>query len=42
MIIDFGSSRRNDEAAVWNYGAIDYASPELISHREVTTKSDIW
>ncbi|VBB29416.1 unnamed protein product [Acanthocheilonema viteae] len=42
MVIDFGSSRCNEEATIWNSGAIDFASPEQISHRDVTTKSDIW
>ncbi|KAM3722370.1 Triple functional domain protein [Dirofilaria immitis] len=43
MVINFGSSRRcNDEVIIWNYDAIDFASPEQISYREITTKSDIW
>uniref|UniRef100_A0A0R3RT39 Protein kinase domain-containing protein n=1 Tax=Elaeophora elaphi TaxID=1147741 RepID=A0A0R3RT39_9BILA len=41
LVIDFGSSRYNEETAVWNHGTIDFASPEQISHREVTTKSDM-
>uniref|UniRef100_A0A8R1TNE0 Protein kinase domain-containing protein n=1 Tax=Onchocerca volvulus TaxID=6282 RepID=A0A8R1TNE0_ONCVO len=43
MVINFGSSRRcNEELIVSNYDAIDFASPEQISYREVTTKSDMW
>uniref|UniRef100_A0AAF5Q1C2 Uncharacterized protein n=4 Tax=Wuchereria bancrofti TaxID=6293 RepID=A0AAF5Q1C2_WUCBA len=43
VVIDFGSSRYcNEKVVVWNYGAIDFASPEQISHHEVTTKSDMW
>ncbi|EJW74777.1 hypothetical protein WUBG_14314, partial [Wuchereria bancrofti] len=42
VVIDFGSSRYcNEKVVVWNYGAIDFASPEQISHHEVTTKSDM-
>ncbi|EFO15390.2 CAMK/DAPK/DAPK protein kinase [Loa loa] len=43
VVIDFGLSRRcNEETIVWTYGTIDFASPEQISHREITTKSDMW
>ncbi|VDN31629.1 unnamed protein product [Gongylonema pulchrum] len=43
VLIDFGSSRRcNAETVVWNSGAIDFAAPEQISHREVTAKADMW
>lgn len=43
VLIDFGSSRWcSTKTVVWNSGPIDFASPEQISHRKVTTKADIW
>ncbi|VDK78983.1 unnamed protein product [Litomosoides sigmodontis] len=42
VVIDFGSSRCSEETAVLNSRTIDFSSPEQISHREVTTKSDMW
>ncbi|CAG9534777.1 unnamed protein product [Cercopithifilaria johnstoni] len=42
VLIDFGSSRCDEEIAVWNCVTIDFASPEQISHSKITTKSDMW